>query len=104
MTRGISISVAIVAGIAAVYLLPAVWLGPLAAAAAVCAAILGIIVRLATHTESHANPLVGIMSSVFSIPERPLAKVKEGWALTSFLVVSAFLVSLGLSVIVRAGA
>ena len=74
MTRGISILVAIAAGIAAVYLLPALWLGPLAAAAAGCAAILGIIVRLATHTEPHANPLVGVMSSVFSIPERPLAK------------------------------
>jgi hypothetical protein len=99
---GISILVAVGAGIAAVYLLPPSWLAPLSAVAAVCAAIFAIISRFQTKTEPPADPLGGVLLSVVNLPEQPLAKVKAGWALTTFLVAAAFLVAIGLSVMVRA--
>jgi hypothetical protein len=103
MTRiGVPIGVAIVAGIAAVYLLPPPWLAPLSAVAAVCAMIFAIIVRLDTKREPPANPMAGVLLSIVNFPEQPLAKVKKGWALTTFLASAVFLVSLGLSVMVRA--
>lgn len=105
MTRSsVSIAVAAVAGIAAVYLLPPPWLGPLFAATAICAVIFAIVVRLDTKTEPPANPIAGVLLSIVNLPEQPLAKVKEGWALTAFLASAAFLVSLCLSVMVRANA
>ncbi len=103
MTRtGISIAISIVAGIASVYLLPLLWLGPLATAAAICAAIFMVIVRLNTKTEPPANPIAGALLLIVNLPEQPLAKVNEGWTLTVFLASAAFLISLGLSVIVLA--
>ncbi|WP_267877651.1 hypothetical protein [Massilia frigida] len=39
---------------------------------------------------------------LLNLPEQPLAKVKEGWALTLFAASAAFLVSLALAVMVRA--
>ena len=105
MTRPVlPIVIAIIAGIAAVYLLPPPWLAPLSTAAAICAAIFAIIVRLDTKTKSPANPMAGVLLSLANLPEQPLAKVKKGWALTTFLASAAFLVSLCLSVIVRANA
>lgn len=105
MTRpSVSIGIAISAGIAAVYLLPPPWLVPLSAVAAICCAIFAIIVRLDTKTASPSNPVAGILLSAANLPEQPLAKVKAGWALTTFLVSAAFLVSLGLSIMVRANA
>jgi len=105
MTRtSVSIVFAIVAGIAAVYLLPPAWLAPLSATAAICFVIFAIIVRLDTKTEPPANPVAGVLLSIVNLPEQPLAKVKEGWALTTFFASAAFLVSLGLSVMVRANA
>jgi hypothetical protein len=100
----VSIVVAISAGIAAVYLLPPPWLAPVSTAAAICAAIFAIIVRLDTKTESPANPVARVLLSLANLPEQPLAKVRKGWALTTFLASAAFLVSLCLSVIVRANA
>jgi hypothetical protein len=44
-----------------------------------------------------------LQNTLVNLPDQPLAKVKEGWALTSFLALAAFLLSLGLSVMVRAG-
>ena len=99
---GTSILVAIVAGVAAVYLLPPPWLAPLSAGVAVCGVILAIILRLGTRTEPPAIPLVRILLSLSSLPEQPLAKVKAGWALTTFLAAAAFLVAIALSVMVRA--
>jgi hypothetical protein len=43
-----------------------------------------------------------VLLSVRSLPERPRGKLRAGVALTTFLVVAAFLVAFGLSVIVRA--
>jgi len=99
---GTSILVAIVAGVAAVYLLPPRWLAPLSAGVAVCGVILAIILRLGTRAEPPAIPLVRILLSLSSLPEQPLAKVKAGWALTTFLAAAAFLVAIALSVMVRA--
>ncbi len=62
MTRaGVSIAIALVAGFAAVYLLPPPWLGQLATADAVCVAIFAIIVRFNTKTEPPANPVAGAL-------------------------------------------
>ena len=103
MTRSISsIAIAIISGIAAVYLLPLPWLGPLAATACILAFIFAFIVRLSTKTELPANPIAGVLLSLVNLPEQPLAKVNEGWALTMFLSSAAFLVSLALAVLVRA--
>ena len=105
MTRpAVSISIAIVAGIAAVYLLPPPWLVPLSTGAAVLCAIFAMIVRLGTKTERPSNPMKDILLSIANLPEQPLAIVKEGWALTTFLASAAFLISLGLSIMVRASA
>jgi uncharacterized membrane protein YfcA len=107
MTRiAFSIAIAIFAGIVSVYLLPPAWLEPLSAAAAICAAIYAIIVRLDAKTEPPAKPtaVAGALLSIVNLPEQPLAKVKEGWALTTFLASVAFLLALGLAVMVRANA
>jgi negative regulator of sigma E activity len=96
------LSIAIVAGIAAVFLLPPPWLEPIAAVAAVCALVLAIIVRVNTKTEPPDNAVAGVLLSIINLPEQPLAKVTEGRALTAFLASAAFLVSLALSVMVRA--
>ena len=99
---GTSILIALFAGIVAVYLLPPSWLAPLSTCAAICVAIFAIIVRLETKTEPPAVPLAGVLLSILNLPEQPLAKVKDGRALRMFFVTSAFLVALGLSVMVRA--
>jgi len=99
--HGLFIAIAAVAGIAAVYLLPPLWLGPVAEAAAICGAVLAIIVRVGTSTGASSNATAEVLLSILNLPEQPLAKVREGWALTSFLACAAFLVSLGLSVLVR---
>ena len=101
---GVSAATALVAGVASVYLLPPQWLGHIATAAAICAAICAIIVRANTEMEAPSNPMNSILLALVNLPEQPLAKVKEGWALTAFLTSAAFLVSLGLSVLVRANA
>jgi len=102
--RALVIAVAIATGIAAVYLLPALWIGPLSAVAAVLAFAFAVIVRVGTKTEPPANAVAGVLLSVLNLPEQPLAEVKQGWALTTFLALAAFLVSLALSVMVRAHA
>jgi hypothetical protein len=93
---------AAVAGIAAVYLLPPDWLAPLAEAAAIGAFVLAVIVRVSTSTTASENVVEGALLQLLNLPEQPFAKVKNNWALTSFLASSAFLVSLGLAVMVRA--
>jgi len=100
----VSAAIAAVAGIACVYLLPLPWLAPLSTVAAVLCGIFALIVRLSTPTESPSNPVAGVLLSIASLPEQPLAKVKENWALTAFLTSAAFLVSLALSIMVRANA
>jgi hypothetical protein len=101
---GVSIASASAVGVACVYLLPPEWLGPLAGAAAIGAFILAIIVRVSTATESPSNPMTSVLLSLANLPEQPLAKVAKGWALTVFLVLAAFLVSVALAVLVRANA
>lgn len=96
------IAVGAVAGIAAVFLLPPAWLAPIAETAAICAAVLAVIVRLGAVSEASGEG--SILLSLLNLPEQPLAKVREGWTLISLLALAAFLVSLGLSVMVRANA
>ena len=94
--------IAIAVGVGAVYLLPPPWLAPLSAFAAACCAAFAIILRFSTNTEQPSNAAASILLSTINLPEQPLAKVKEGWCLSGFLTLAAFLVSLGLSVLVRA--
>ena len=91
-------------GVASVYLLPPDWLGPLAAAAAIGAFILAIIIRVGTTTESPSNSMASVLLSIANLPEQPLARVAKGWALTLFLVLTGFLISVALAVLVRANA
>ena len=105
MTRtGVSIGVAVVAGVLAVVFLPPLWLAPLSAVTTISCGISAIIVRVNTKTEPSSNPVAGILLSVVNLPELPLAKVKKDWALSMFLASAAFLVTLGLSVMVLANA
>jgi hypothetical protein len=100
---GVCITIAAVLGVAAVYLLPADWLGPLSAAGAIGAAVLVVIVRFGTWMQEPSFPSgIGLLLSMLNLPEQPLAKVRQGWALDAFLTLAAFLVALGLAVVVRA--
>ena len=100
----VSAAIAAIAGVAFVYLLPLPWLAPLSTVTAIFCAIFAIIVRLSTTTEPPSNPMASILLSVANLPEQPLAKVKAGWPLTAFLTSATLLISLGLSIMVRANA
>ncbi len=100
----VSIGIAIVAGVAAAHLLPPPWLAPLSAVAFIFFVVFAIIVRLGTETESPSSFMAGILLSAANLPEQSLAKVSEGWALSIFLASAAFLVSLGVSVMLLANA
>ena len=102
--RGVLIGVAIVAGIAAFCLLPPAWLANLAKFVAICCASSAIIARIDTKTNPHSNPVASVALSVLNLPEQPLAKVTDGWALSIFLVSAAFLVSLSLSILLLSNA
>ncbi|MBH9578946.1 hypothetical protein [Inhella proteolytica] len=90
------------AGVAAVYTLPPPWLAPIAATAAVLAAILAVVVMVDTKTKPNSNRLVAILLSVANLPEQPFARVRYGWVLTAFLASASFLIALGLAVLARA--
>jgi hypothetical protein len=98
----VSIAMAVLSGFAAVYFLPPPWLEPLATTDAVCCAIFAIVARFNTKTEQTTNSVFGALFLIFSLPERPLTKVHEGWALSIFLASAAFLISIALAIIVRA--
>lgn len=102
--RGISIAVAVLLGIAAVFVLPSWWLGSLSELAAVCGLVSALIARLSTKTTAPANPVAETALFLANLPEEPLAPVKPGWALSIFLTSAAFLVSAGLTIIARANA
>lgn len=100
----VSVAIAFVAGIATVYLLPAPWLATLATVAGIVCSLFGVIVMSGAKNEPPSNPKTAILLSIIGLPGDPFANVKEDWALASFLAFAAFLVSLGLSVIVRVNA
>lgn len=66
-----------------------------------CAAISAVIVRMGTKGQPSSDAK-GMVLMLLNLPEQPLAKVKEGWALILFSASAAFLVSLALAVMVRA--
>ena len=100
----VSAALAAIVGVAFVYLLPPPWLAPISTVTAILCAIFALIVRLSTTTEPPSNPMAGILLSVVNLPEQPLAKVKAGWPLTAFLTSATLLISLALSIMVRASA
>jgi hypothetical protein len=102
--RGISIALAVVAGIAAVFALPPSWLTPLSELAAVCGVVSALIARVSTKTAAPSNPGAEAALFLANLPEEPLAPVKPGWALSIFLTSAAFLISAGLTIIARANA
>ena len=105
MTRAVAfVGSSFVAGVAAVFVLPPAWLGPLAAVAAICAFAVAIVLRFSAGAEDPASPAAEVLLSVLNLPEQPLAKVKQGWALVAFLSLAAFLVALAVFVMVRASA
>lgn len=70
---------------------------------AVAATLLcALIARLSVKDDRPVNPLLDAAAVVLSLPSRPLAKVPSGWALGWFLILAAFVVSLALSVVLRA--
>jgi hypothetical protein len=99
---GISMSAGSAAGVAAVYLLPPHWLGPLGAGVGIFAIILVIVIRATTKEEPRESALESAALLFLNIPEQPLAKVTQGWPLTTFLASTAFLVALGMTIMVRA--
>jgi hypothetical protein len=102
--RGISIASAAAAGIAAIFVLPPSWLALISEAAAICGVIAALVARLQTRTAPPSNPAAEAALFLANLPEEPLARVKEGWALSVFLTSAAFLLSAGLTIIARANA
>lgn len=102
MTRSnaYSFAAAAFAGPAAFYLLPSLWLGRVCSAALLAALVFAILLRIDTKTKPPEDPVVGILLSVANLPEEPGAKVNEGWALTVFLSLVTFLLSMAFSVLV----
>lgn len=102
MSRNIVMAAcAVVAGITVVCFLPPNWLGTVAEIGAVCTAVSAILVRIGTKTQPSASAKATVLMW-FNIPEQPLAELKEGWTLTWLFASAAFLISLMLSVIVKA--
>jgi hypothetical protein len=101
---GISVGIPLAVGFVTVYLLPPPWLVPISTVAAVLCFIFATVARVETKTEPPSNRITGFLLLVANLPEQPLAKVKEGWALSWFYASTAFLVSLGLSVMALANA
>ena len=100
----VPIGIAIAGGVVATLLLPPSWLGPLSAGVAICCALFAFIIGVNTKTEPHSNRVARIFMLLANLPEQPLARVNEGWALSMFVASAAFLVSLGISVMVLANA
>jgi hypothetical protein len=101
---GVSVGIPLTVGFVAVYLLPPQWLVSISTVAAILCVIFATIARFETRTEPPSNRVTGILLLVANLPEQPLAKVKEGWALSWFYASAAFLVSLGVSVMALANA
>jgi len=77
------ITCTVVAGIAVVRTLFPIGVGTVAEIGAVCAAISAVIVRIDTRTQPPASASAkASVLLLLDLPEQPLAKVKEGWALT----------------------
>ncbi|MRW89022.1 hypothetical protein GJ699_03400 [Duganella sp. FT80W] len=93
---------AIAAGMSWVFLLPDAWFIPAFLAAILATLIFGFIANLGVKDDRPVKPIVSLVASFLSVPSRPLAKVPEGWALQCFFVCVAFVLSLGLSVVLRA--
>ena len=99
---GVSIILAILAGIAGVYLAPPVWFAWLLGVGCVCTILFGTIARGQTKISEPANPVVGFLLSLINLPEHPMAEVEESWALAAFLTAATFVLSLTLSIIAHA--
>jgi hypothetical protein len=100
--NGVSISAGIIVAIAAAYLLPLSWLGPLCAAVGIFTFVLVVLLAGSTKQEPRADPVERAVLLVLNVPSQPLAKVKQSWTLTTFLASAAFLVALGATILVRA--
>lgn len=99
---GIWILCAIAAGASLVFLLPVTWFLPAFLAAIALTLLCGLIARLSVKDDRPVNPMLDVAAVVLSLPSRPLAKVPSGWASRCFLVLAAFVVSMALSVVLRA--
>jgi len=93
---------AVVAGITVVSFLPPDWLGTVAQIGAVCTAISAILVRIDTKTQPPDSAAKEIVLMLSNLPEQPFSEVKEGWTLTWLFASASFLISLMLTVMVKA--
>ena len=87
-----------------VFVLPVSWFMPVFVASIAATLLCGLIARLSVKDDSPINPVVDLVAAVLSVPSRPSTRIPSGWALHSFVIVAAFVVSLALSVVVRANA
>jgi len=99
---GIWISSAIAAGAGLVFVLPDSWFMPVFFISICATLLLGVISRVKVKENRPVDPFVYLAASILKLPDRPFAKVRDGWALRSFAVLAAFVVSLAISVILRA--
>lgn len=95
-------AIALAAGV--VFFLPMSWFMPIFVGSIAATLLLGLVARLSVKDGSPVNPLVDVAASVLSVPSQPLAKVPFGWALCYFFIIAAFVISLALSVVLRANA
>lgn len=94
----------IAAGAGVVYVLPASWFMHIFLGSIAATLLCGIGARLSVKNDRPVNPVVDIAAVVLSVPSQPLAKVPTGWPLHGFLILSTFVLSLALAVILRANA
>jgi len=96
------VAVAMLAGVVCVYAFPPSWLAPIFAIAALVTLSLAVILRMSTKAEQNSNSAAGLLLLLANLPQQPFAEVKTGWVLTGFLTNAAFLVALGMAVMLRA--
>jgi hypothetical protein len=102
--RTIWILCSVAAGAGVVYVFPASWFMPIFLGSIAATLLCGIAARLSVKDDHPVNPVVDIAAVVLSVTSRPLAKVPSGWPLQGFLILSAFVISLALAVVLRANA
>jgi hypothetical protein len=100
----ISILCAIALAAGVVIFLPMTWFMPIFVGSIVATLLFALVARLSVKDGSPVNPIVDLAATVLSVPSRPLGKVSFSWALCYFFIFAAFVISLALSVVVRANA
>lgn len=98
----IGIVVAGLTGVASFRVLPLDWVLPAFGIGIAAALVFAIGARIDTKPRSPVNPAVEAALFAVNLPSDPLAKIPNGWALRSFVIAIAYVLCLGLSIVLGA--